>query len=123
VEAFASVFWRFINPHLPVWSGVRNNSIALFYKVEGQFAEDFFRDSFDSGGTKETIIDPSQGTVCGEKTTKALRKVLNDVRRHGQKDDQVGEYLKTKKEILEEINKSTFFQRILGIYTKRYRNL
>jgi hypothetical protein len=45
VEAFASVFWRFINPHLPVWSGVRNNSIALFYKVEGQFAEDFFRDS------------------------------------------------------------------------------
>lgn len=78
--------------------------------------------TFDSGGTRETIIDPSHGIVCGEKTTKALRKVLNDIRINTQIDDLAGEPLETGKEILPEISKGMFFQRILATYTKRYRN-
>jgi len=49
--------------------------------------------TFDSGGTRETIIDPSHGIVCGEKTTKALRRVLNDIRINTQIDDLAGEPL------------------------------
>jgi len=103
----------FVNPTLEETFGMTN--------LEAQACGTYVI-TFDSGGTKETIIDSSHGTVCGEKTTKALRKVLNDLRTHGKKNGYVGEYWKTQNDVFEEINKSTFFQRILGIYTKRYRN-
>lgn len=103
----------FVNPTLEETFGMTN--------LEAQ-ACGIYTITFDSGGTRETIIDSSHGTVCGEKTTKALRKVLNDIRINTQIDDLAGEPLETGKEILPEISKGMFFQRILATYTKRYRN-
>lgn len=77
--------------------------------------------TFDSGGTKETIIDSSHGTVCGEKTTQALRNLLNDLRSQGLLDNLTVENLKTKSGTFRDISKTMFFRRVLETYEKRYQ--
>ena len=77
--------------------------------------------TFDSGGTRETIIDSSHGTVCGEKTTQALRNLLNDLRSQGLLDNLTVENLKTKSGMFRDISKTMFFRRVLETYEKRYQ--
>ena len=77
--------------------------------------------TFDSGGTRETIIDSSHGTVCGEKTTQALRNLLNGLRSQGLLDNLTVENLKTKSGMFRDISKTMFFRRVLETYEKRYQ--
>ncbi len=77
--------------------------------------------TFDSGGTRETIIDSSHGAVCGKKTTQALRNLLNGLRAQGLLDKLTVENSKTKSGTFRDISKPMFFHKVLGTYEKRYQ--
>jgi len=102
----------FVNPTLEETFGMTN--------LEAQACGTYVV-TFDSGGTRETIIDSSHGTVCGEKTTQALRNLLNDLRSQGLLDNLTVENLKTKSGTFRDISKTMFFRRVLETYEKRYQ--
>lgn len=77
--------------------------------------------TFDSGGTRETIVDSSHGTVCGGKTTQALRNLLKGLRSQGLLDKLTVENSKTKSGTFTDISKTVFFRRVLETYEKRYQ--
>lgn len=75
--------------------------------------------TFDSGGAKETILTPSHGTVCAEKTKAALRRVLNNFRENPPLNNLERYPLENGKQKLCSICREKFFQRVLETYNKK----
>ena len=72
--------------------------------------------TFDSGGTGETIIDPSLGSICSEKDAKGMRKELDELRKARSVMDS-GKKDPTKiQQSLSRIDKSAFAHRMIDIY-------
>lgn len=71
--------------------------------------------TFDSGGSKETIIGPSHGTIIPEKTTKGIRRVLNKLRKN-YPPEPIDIYIKGRNLHSPKINKKDFSMKMLDTY-------
>lgn len=103
----------FLNPTLEESFGMTN--------LEAQ-ACGTYTITFDSGGSGETIIDPNYGVAHYKKTTKALRELLNKIRRKEELSRLNKLVSNTKNYSLVKIDKRTFLHNILELYIKRTKN-
>ena len=79
--------------------------------------------TFDSGGTRETIIDSSHGTICGEKTTQALRKILSDLKQYMAIDDLKRQILAKKGELVLKIDRKIASDNLLTLYGHKCKKI
>lgn len=104
----------FVNPTLEETFGMTN--------LEAQACGTYVV-TFDSGGTRETIIDSSHGTVCGEKTTQALRKILSDLKQYMAIDDFKKQILAKKGELVLKIDRKVASDNLLTLYRHKCKNI
>lgn len=71
--------------------------------------------TFDSGGSGETIIDPSPGNICPEKSPKGLRKKLDEFRNTQPVESEYRNPTRIQA-LLTKINKHSFSGKIIEVY-------
>lgn len=74
--------------------------------------------TFDSGGSKETIIGPNHGTICISNNTKEFRRMLNTYRMNCQNPETLDDLLLGDSPISLNINKPFFSRSVFDLYEK-----